>query len=292
VQWVRYDPVPFDESDPGRRRDGRLVWLGEWKLTSNDSRFGGISAMHVENGRVTAFSDAGWLIRFPLPSAGSLVRAEIGPLPEGPGSDARKSDRDIESLVVAGNLAWIGFERRNAIWRYDRHDWHARSWAAPPSMHRWPSNRGAEAMLRLPDGRFIVFEEGDGRAATSRALLFAGDPSLPGTPAATMTYVKPTGYRTTDAALLPDGRALALQRRFAFLEGVSAKLSLVDLGGVRDGAVLRPEPVADFHRPIDVDNMEALSVTREGGRTILWIASDDNYNPLQRTLLMKFAWAE
>ena len=291
VQWVRFEPVAFDESDTGRRRDGRLVWLGEWKLTSNDPRFGGLSAMHVADGRVTAFSDAGWLIRFPLPTTGAQVRAEIGPLPEGPGVVALKSDRDIESLIVAGSQAWIGLEGRNAIWRYDRRTWRVTSWAAPRAMHRWPSNRGAEAMLRLPDGRFVIFEEGDGRAATSRALLFAGDPSVRGTRVATMIYAKPRGYRTTDATLLPDGRALVLQRRFAFLEGVSAKLSLVDLGGLGDGAVLRPRPVADFHRPINVDNMEALSVTREGRRTILWIASDDNNNPLQRTLLMKFAWA-
>ena len=55
---------------------------------------------------------------------------------------------------------------------------------------------------------------------------------------------------------------------------------------------MRGRQIADFHRPINVDNMEALSVTREQGRTIVWIASDDNYNPLQRTLLMKFALAE
>ena len=41
--------------------------------------------------------------------------------------------------------------------------------------------------------------------------------------------------------------------------------------------------------PAAIDNMEALSVTRERGRTILWIASDDNFSPLQRTLLLKFA---
>jgi hypothetical protein len=38
--------------------------------------------------------------------------------------------------------------------------------------------------------------------------------------------------------------------------------------------------------------MEALSVDSENGRTILWIASDDNFNPLQRTLLLKFALAD
>jgi hypothetical protein len=35
--------------------------------------------------------------------------------------------------------------------------------------------------------------------------------------------------------------------------------------------------------------MEGISVTREGGRTIVWLTSDDNYSPLQQTLLLKFA---
>ena len=159
-------------------------------------------------------------------------------------------------------------------------------------MRRWPSNRGAEAMLKLPDGRFIVFAEGKGSEAVSEALLFEGDPSRPGTRSVRMTYAKPRGYRTTEAAMLPDGRALILHRRFAFLEGVSAKLSLLDPAQAQAGAILRGRQIADFHRPINVDNMEALSVTREQGRTIIWIASDDNYNPLQRTLLMKFALAD
>ena len=47
--------------------------------------------------------------------------------------------------------------------------------------------------------------------------------------------------------------------------------------------------IADLRSPINVDNMEGLSVTQEGGRTIVWIASDDNFNPMQRSLLLKFA---
>jgi hypothetical protein len=35
--------------------------------------------------------------------------------------------------------------------------------------------------------------------------------------------------------------------------------------------------------------MEALSVEQQGGRIIVWIASDDNFNPLQQSLLFKFA---
>jgi hypothetical protein len=38
--------------------------------------------------------------------------------------------------------------------------------------------------------------------------------------------------------------------------------------------------------------MEALSVTQENKRTIIWLASDDNFIPLQRTLLLKFELRE
>ena len=35
--------------------------------------------------------------------------------------------------------------------------------------------------------------------------------------------------------------------------------------------------------------MEGLAVTQENGRIIVWMVSDNNFNALQRTILMKFA---
>ena len=49
-----------------------------------------------------------------------------------------------------------------------------------------------------------------------------------------------------------------------------------------------PEEIARLAPPLTVDNMEALAIRREGGRTFIYLASDDNFSPLQRTLLMKF----
>jgi hypothetical protein len=37
-----------------------------------------------------------------------------------------------------------------------------------------------------------------------------------------------------------------------------------------------------------VDNMEGIAITNEGGRMIVWMVSDNNFNIWQRTLLMKF----
>ena len=75
----------------------------------------------------------------------------------------------------------------------------------------------------------------------------------------------------------------------ALLEGFSARLGLAAAPALEAGSVLAGEEVASLRRPLTVDNMEGVSVTVEHGRTIVWLVSDDNFFPLQRTLLMKFA---
>ena len=284
---VRFVPVPLDRADPERRRVGGLVFLGGWEARSDSLLFGGISALHVENGEATAFSDSGSLIRFRLPGHAEEVPVHIAPLPHGPGTGKRKTDRDVEALAVSGRLAWIAFERINAVWRYDRAGWRATAAAQPEAMREWKANRGSEAMLRLPDARFLLFSEGEG--GESPVLLFHGDPALPGTRTTRLGYRPPRGYRITDAALLPDGSMLFLNRRFRLLGGISAKITVMNPRPLQEGMVLEGEEMATLLTPISVDNMEALAVAEEGGRTILWVASDDNFNPLQRTLLLKFA---
>jgi hypothetical protein len=288
VTELTFTPVNLLYGDPGHRAAGRLVYLGGWRIGSNDRRFGGISALHVAGGRAIAVSDTGALIRFALP--GSPPSARIDALPDGPGSAEVKSQRDAEAMVVDGATAWIGFERSNAVWRYRLPGWRSDSAAAPPAMRRWRSNRGSEAMVRLPGGRFLIFSEGSGGG--SPVLLFAGDPAVAGSKSLAMRYRPPDGYRITDAALLPDGRLLLLNRRVTFFEGISAKLIVAALPKPVAGATIAGEEVADLRSPLTIDNMEAMSVGREGGRTIVWLASDDNFNPLQRTLLLKFALAD
>lgn len=290
VTLVRYTPVALDEEAPGRDQLGRLRFLGAWILTSNDARLGGLSALHVDGGEVLAMSDAGWRIRFPLPGGQAPVRARIAMVEAGPGPPGEKADRDIESLVVHGDEAWLGYEQTNAIWRYDRRSFAPRGAAVPRAMRDWSNNAGPEAMARLPDGRFLVFAEGEGD--DSEIVLFAGDPTAAGTAARRLRYRPPAGYRITDAAILPDGRLVLLNRAVGLFSGFTARLTIADAPGPGGPSLITGREIAALERPVTRDNMEALSVAREGGRTILWIASDDNYSPFQRTLLMKFALAE
>jgi hypothetical protein len=285
------EPVPLDAGDPQRRRLGALTFLEGWRLSSRDVRFGGVSAMHVERGIVTALSDSGSIFRFPVPRRAGAMPLRIDRIPRGPGTGRRKSDRDAEAMAVAGGRAWVAYENWNAVWRYRLPGWRFEAAAAPAALDGLPFARGPEAMARLADGRFLVFGEGpDAGDGTTPLLLFAGDPARAATRALRLRYRPPPGYRPTDAALLPDGRLLVLNRSFGVFSWWRAVLTIGNPRRLRAGAVLEGREIASFTGSVTVDNLEALSVTRESGRTILWIASDDNFNPLmQRTLLFKFA---
>jgi hypothetical protein len=92
--------------------------------------------------------------------------------------------------------------------------------------------------------------------------------------------------------LLPDGRLLLVNRRVGWLGRIAASLTVADLAGLRGGAIIEGREIAVLAWPLAVDNMEAVSVTVEGGRTIVRLASDDNFMALQRTLLLEFALDE
>ena len=285
---VSASPVPLRDDAPGERKLGRLTYLGGWWLRSNHPDFGGISAMHVEGGSVLALSDAGRVMRFAVPRRSGRAPLWVLPLPDVAG--AGKKEQDTEAMAVHGGRAWIAFERRNAVHRYPLANWRSDASATPAAMKDWSANSGAEAMIRLRDGGFLLLREGGMREdGTTEAILFESDPTLDSTGAARLRYRPPAGYRITDAAELPDGGLLFLNRRVGIPEGFSAKLTLAARPAIAAGALLQGVEIAHFAPPVTTDNYEALSIGREGGRTIVWIASDDNFIELERTLLMKFA---
>ena len=287
VARLTAEPVPLNPDDPAQTNLGPLRYLGGWKLTSDDRRFGAISGLAVDGDRLLALSDQGILFRFAPPPTGNNV--EIIPLIEGPGARGSKADRDSESLVLHDGRIWIGYENSNQIWRYRLGDFAAEAHHRPDAMRRWSGNRGAESLVRLSDGRFLAIREDVDDEGLSDAVLFAGDPAEPGTAATRFKVDPPPQFRFTDAAQLPDGRLLLLARSVGLLSGWTGRLMLAELpaGDVRQMPV---REIAAFESPLTRDNLEGLAVAQEDGRTIIWIASDDNLFGLQRTLLLKFEW--
>src|SRR3546814_8631947 len=89
-----------------------------------------------------------------------------------------------------------------------------------------------------------------------------------------------------------DLRLMVLLRRFECPRTFTIKLLLVDSRRIAPGAMVDGTEIATFAPPYIHDNFEAVAATREGGDTIVWIASDDNQSILQRSLLLKFRLIE
>ena len=79
-----------------------------------------------------------------------------------------------------------------------------------------------------------------------------------------------------------------------FLPGLALSMRLRRISGasIVAGAVLDGEVLAEMDRNYNIDNMEALAIrVTPAGRVFLYIASDDNRNAGQRTLLLLFELA-
>jgi hypothetical protein len=220
-----------------------------------------------------------------------LIGRLLLPFPGAFGTAITYKDRDSEGIAYdpASGRIWVSYEHSHAIRRFTPSLARVDGLVRPEAMRGWPSNKGVEALIRLPDGRFYAFAEGGPEDGVYPALAFSGDPVEPGTNSFAFRYRPTEGYRITDGTVLPDGRLLLLERRIGLPHGFTAKLLLLNPATIRQGATVAGEVIATLEPPLLVDNMEGIAITNEGGKTIVWLVSDNNFNAIQRTLLMKFA---
>jgi hypothetical protein len=258
---------------------------------------GGFSGVHLAPDlTLTLISDRGhWaearlLLDGPTPVGFAPLRH--GPLRDEAGKPIpRGFAADAEALARLPDGTWlVAFERRHRIRAYRRLDGPGAYVAAPPGLDNAPPNGGLESLAVLQDGRLFTIAETftpPDRPELRHAWLGA-----PGR--WTSLYWQPApGFHPTDAAILPDGRALVLERRFSLLGGFSARLVMTApdaLRSAREGAVLSGEVILTLNdAPLPAENWEGIAVTRYGDETLVALISDDNESILQRSLLLLFA---
>ena len=199
----------------------------------------------------------------------------------------------LEGTLQHGTLL-IGFERHHRIDRYPIRDGEVQAPTGtlklPAEAKRMPTNQGIEALAVLKGGPYkgsvVAFAERFTRGSgyhTGWIWVGGGEPQR-------IQLQDIDGFNITDAAGLPDGSLLVLERYFRWTEGV--KMRLRHLRGRRDRARrAHHRPHADRGRSsFEIDNMEGLAVHRgAGGETVVSLISDDNFNHfLQRTVFLQF----
>lgn len=277
----------------------RFELLGALELDSAAIGFGGFSGLHLDDDlRLTAVSDlARWMtarivLRDGKPTG--LTDLKTGRLRDGSGRPlARGYGGDAEGLAKLPDGSWlVSFERWHRLRSFRGFHGPGAYVEAPPGLDRAPINGGVEALAVLADGSWLLVTEtmpGGAEGRLRRAWL--------GGPGAwkDVAYRPAEGFDPADAAALPDGGALVLERRFSIFSGFRGRVVRLTAGQLRDarpGSVVEGEEILRLSAPLPTENYEALATARHDGRTLLAVLADDNENMLQRNLLLLFAFTD
>lgn len=290
--------IALHPENPEQTRVGRLIYRGGVVMRFADKRFGGISGIDLEPGGATliAVTDEGnWAkLHLDYDGAGNLSGAELISMEaltgRGGATLRNKSEADAEELVRLTDGAHVViFERRSRIIRYPaaRAPFAARGQglSLPPGAERLRSNRGIEAAAALDDGKMLLIAE-DLPTLPGHTFAWIGKGLNDWIP---MSYTLYPPFRPTGAARLPDGDIVVVERRASAATGVGARIVRIDTRRIRPGAPISGRELARLEPPFTVDNFEAIAARRgDGGETLIYLASDDNFSPAQHNLLMMF----
>lgn len=286
----------LDPEDHERRSFGRLTFLAGFQLRSSHPHFGGLSGLAVsaDGGMLYAVTDRGhwvWARMHHAPDGrlSSLDGWQITPLLT-PGEGAVQGNlADAEGLARDRDGTFIvSFEREHRLWRYPPPSvgFHSppQPVPIPPDLARAPPNGGAEAVTVLPDGQLLILtEEYENPDGSIKAWLIAADRFVP------LSYSSTHGFRPTDAAGLRNGDVLVLERRYSLVSGWSGRIQRLSRASLDAGGTIVGQEIARFEPPLLVDNFEGIAV-REDPQvgTLVYVVTDDNFNRMQRTLLLQF----
>ncbi len=298
---VKADPLALDPKNPSTVVVGKLTYLAGYELTANDRRFGGLSSLVIspDGSDLIALSDRGFWVSMKLIHNGDKLTgigaSTLGVLGGQFPGGLTKHDADSESLAEDQDGSYlVGFEENHRIWRYpvdpslpgpEALSGHPINIPMPLSLFRAKDNESLESLTVLQDGEiFTALESPLDGETENHAWLIAKDGKI-----SDLYYDEHDGYRPTDFATLPDGDVMVVERYFKPLFDIRARFRILKRSDIVPGAHLNGELIGEIEAPLSVDNMEGLAVRRApDGSTLVYVVSDDNYSPFQRTLLMEF----
>lgn len=255
---VELEPITLDPDA------GPAGWhlVGAWRIDHRLVGMSGLSGLAFDDGGLVAVTDGGQLIRFdpPAPQQRRLDFTMVT-MPD-------EVRRDAESLVVAHDSLFVAYERDERLEELSLDGSLQQRVIAIPGPPR--GNRGIEAMALAGDRLLAFAETGEGFVLEDGRLR----------PIAVSGQVSPIVGADVCGG---EGELLVLQRPIA-LTGFPADLATArfDKGRVRVGPSVRL-PLARY------DNAEGLAVRARGdGGADVWIVTDDNQGPPQRTLLVHY----
>jgi hypothetical protein len=291
---VQVRAFEIESKEHERTEFAGLTLLSAFELRSRHPHFGGISGLSVgADGRLYAVSDRGYWLSAQMrhDNQGRLLDLldwKIKSLltPGRTPTDGLLTDAEALASAPDGSFI-VAFEQIHRLWRYPpppmTFDAPAQPITMPPELAKAPRNGGLECIAVLPDGTiFTVAEELQNRDGSFKGWLIENESSVE------LSYLPTTEFRASDCAALPNGDVLVLERHFSISLSFSARLKRISTEGMRLHAVLSGEELLRLDPPLRLDNFEGIAVREDSGGTLIYLISDDNFQPFQRTLLLQF----
>jgi hypothetical protein len=247
--------------------------------------------MSDDGSRIVAVSDVGHWLRLELThdADGKLTgvgAAQIEPLLDEAGQPVSgKEWSDAEAVAaVSGGSYIVAFERNHRLWRYASVDGipggGAAAVEAPSGITALPENSGVEALLADDNGALTLVAE-SGAAGVSRGWRQQGTDWQP------LQIERSDGFEPTDLANAGEGKLALLERRYTEQDGPAARISL--LPSIPSDGPQAAYTLAVLRLPLSIDNFEGIATRpAPGGGRYIYLMSDNNQNPQQRTLLLQF----
>jgi hypothetical protein len=292
----------FDPHDSSRYRFGQLEFRGGLTLKSSYREFGGLSAIRFldDGAHFISLTDRGKWFTARLTYEGAhpkgVADALMAPILGADGYTlAGRGWHDTESIADDDGTLYVGIEGANQILRFDFAQDGVRAMGrpipVPPAIRTLPRNRGLEALVFVPKNQPLggtlvaISERGLDSAGNIRGFLIGG-------PAPGMFSVKRIKqFDVTDAALLPSGDLLILERSLSWPEGLLVQIRRISVRDIRPDALVDGLVIFEADLRFEIDNMEGLAVHQTtDGEIVLTLVSDDNFSALQRTELLQFAF--
>jgi len=235
------------------------------------------------DGGIVTVSDVGDLVRadLRLDAAGRLVgldrfRTRRLTLADGtPITDKRDGDAEGLAVLPNGELL-VSFERKHRIWNYGPlSDLSATPRSLPIPDFSFEENDGIEGLSAAPNGWRVAGEAGGlWDCSAARCAVVTPPPARP---------VPTEEYRITGLDRDPSGDGwYVVERLFRLPFDARGRIRHMAPEGTL-GPVL-----VELKLPGTTDNFEGIVAEARNGVTRLYILSDDNFNPAQRTLMLAF----
>lgn len=286
-------PVGWNDAEPSKLSPMKGVQV--YEIESEDSRIGGLSGLDfLDDDTLILVTDQGDLVWLDVDvSTGKPADAAyITFLKSADGKPLDgKTQGDAEGIAWNGEYAYVSFERDHRILGYDIEGCGAN--ARGIEVIRFSeSDFGTSTPVKPNGGLEALTDFGDGLLAGLETRV---------NDAGGMSYIRPAAAGSFNISLpLPDvtllvgaeviaepdgsGRIYVLTRSYDPFRGNTT--GIVTARITAKGEMSDPEVVVHFGKPITVDNFEGIAVRRlSDGTDRMFIISDDNFSPKQRTLL-------